>query len=144
MSPGVRPASLPTPPPRLDPETQPYWDAAARGELVLPLCPRCDRLFWYPRGACPRCGATDLSWRPASGEGVVYSFSVVRRAGGAWAQAVPYVLAYVTLAEGLTVAANIVGCAPEEITVDLPVHAVFEAAAAGDPAILRFTPAAAG
>jgi len=134
-------AGLPTPRPQVDPETQPYWDAAERGELVLPHCTACARPFWYPRGFCPRCGSDDLSWRPASGRGEVYSYSIVRRAAGVWADHVPFVLAYVTLPEGVTVQANVVDCSREQLAPGLRVRAVFERARPEDlPAALRFTP----
>ena len=44
---------LPRPP---EPElTAPFWEAAKRHELILPHCTQCDKFFWYPREACPRC-----------------------------------------------------------------------------------------
>ncbi len=134
------PAGLPTPSPEIDPATDPYWTAAERGELVLPHCVRCARPFWYPRGFCPRCGGTDLRWSACDGLGTVYSYSVVRRAGGVWAAKTPFVLALVTLDAGVTVQANVVDCAAGELAIGLRVSAVFECAEPADPPVLRFTP----
>jgi hypothetical protein len=136
----LRPATLPATAPVIDPETQPYWDAAATGQLVLPRCGSCGRLFWYPRGACPHCASTDVQWQPSDGHGTVYSFSVVRRAAGAWAEATPYVLAYITLAEQITLVANIVDCEPTAVAVGMSVTAVFEQADDGTSGVLRFVP----
>jgi uncharacterized OB-fold protein len=141
MTSGVRPPTLPTAAPKIDPEVLPYWQAAARGDLVLPRCATCDRLFWYPRGACPRCMSHDITWEASPGRGVVYSFSVVRRAAKAWGDATPYVLAYVTLDEGITLVANLVDCDPADIEVGLPVAALFERADDGETGVLRFAPA---
>lgn len=136
---GHFPGGLPTPRPVVDPETQPYWDAAERGELVLPHCTTCDQSFWYPRGFCPRCGGAALDWRPASGAGELYSFSIVRRAAEPWGSHTPFVLAYVTLDEGVTVQANVVNCAAGDLAPGLRLVAVFERAEPDDLPILRFT-----
>jgi uncharacterized OB-fold protein len=124
----------------VDPATRPYWDAAERGQLVVPRCLTCERPFWYPRGFCPRCAGTELEWPVASGRGTVYSFSVVRRAAEPWGSHTPFVLAHVTLDEGVTVQANIVDCSSEDLAPDLRVRAVFERQEAEDLPVLRFSP----
>lgn len=134
------PAGLPTPRPVVDPDTGPYWDAAERGELVVPQCGACEQPFWYPRGFCPRCGGTDLDWPVASGRGEVYSFSVVRRAAEPWGSHTPFVLAYVTLDEGVTVQANVIDCSSDALAPGLRVRAVFERQDAEDLPVLRFVP----
>jgi uncharacterized OB-fold protein len=135
------PGGLPTPRPAVEPDAQPWWDAVERGELTVPRCDSCDRSFWYPRGFCPRCGSTDISWRAATGHGEVYSYSIVRRAAGPWGFHTPYVLAYVTLDEGVTVQANVVECASDALVPGLRVRAIFERAEEGDLPVLRFIPA---
>ncbi|GAA4548526.1 Zn-ribbon domain-containing OB-fold protein [Pseudonocardia xishanensis] len=135
--------ALPTPVPAPDPMTSEYWDAAAAGSLVLPRCRACREVFWYPRPHCPLCGADGVEYVPAVGRGVVYTFTVVRRAGGAWGEAAPYVLAMVTLPEGVTVSANIIDTPHGRLRIGLPVRAVFERGSADSPAVLRFTAAGA-
>lgn len=76
------------------PETKPFWEAAAAGRFVLPLCRKCHRTHWYPRGICPHCYSTVLDWEVSTGEGEIYSFSVNRKSKE------PYVPAYVVLREG--------------------------------------------
>lgn len=134
------PGGLPTPRPVVDPATQPYWDAAEREVLVVPFCTACEQSFWYPRGFCPRCGGVEIEWREATGRGEVYSFSVVRRAAEPWGSHTPFVLAYVTLDEGITVQGNVVDCESDQLEPGLAVRAVFERAEADDLPILRFTP----
>ena len=133
-------AGLPTPRPVVDPETRPYWDAAERGELTVPHCRACNQPFWYPRGFCPRCGGTDLEWPVVAGEGVVYSFSVVRRAAEPWGSHTPFVLAYVALDAGVTVQGNVVDCPAALLEPGLRVRPVFERHDDEDLPILRFTP----
>lgn len=136
------PPGLPTPSPVVDPATQPYWSAAERGVLVVPRCESCDRSFWHPRGFCPRCGAESVTWPESAGVGTIYSFTVVRRAGGPWAGAVPFVLAYVELDEGVVVQANIVDCSGEQLNVGARVEARFERQRDDELPVLRFSPAA--
>lgn len=135
------PGGLPTPRPVIEPDTQPWWDGAERGELLVPHCHACDRPFWYPRGFCPRCGSPDVAWPTASGRGEVYSYSIVRRAAEPWGSHTPFVLAWVTLEEGVTVQGNLVNCPADLLAPGLRVRAVFERIADDDLPVLRFTPA---
>lgn len=134
-------AGLPTfPHPTIDPETLPYWSAAGEGRLVLPFCRDCRQFFWYPRGFCPRCTGSAIEWHDSTGQGTVYSFTVVRRAFGAWRERAPFVVALISLEEGITLSANIVACPLSSVGVGALVRPVFEQADSADPAILRFTP----
>jgi uncharacterized OB-fold protein len=51
---------------------------------------------------CPFCGSDDTTWSEASGEGVVYSISIMRRGVDE-----PFAIAYVALDEGVTILSNI-------------------------------------
>lgn len=110
------------PAPEFNTETEAYWTAAAQGKLLIRKCITCGRLHHYPRSVCPHCFSDSLTWQEASGRGTIYSFSVMRRAR------VPYVMAYVTLEEGVTMLTNIVGCDFDTIRVGQAVKVVFEAA----------------
>jgi hypothetical protein len=52
---------------------EPFWDGTRQHELVLPACRQCDVVFWYPREVCPTCLGTDIEWRPAAGDAMVYA-----------------------------------------------------------------------
>lgn len=60
-------------------EAEPFWSGLADGRLMLQHCPNCDELVFYPRVACPRCHATELSWVEHAGSGIVYSYTVVHK-----------------------------------------------------------------
>jgi hypothetical protein len=130
-------SDLPTFPPTVTHDTKPYWDATAEGKLVLPRCNACGVVIWYPRTVCPQCSSTDVGWFEASGKGSIYSYTLVRRAGGPWREVVPYVLAYVELEEGPRVLTNIVGAQPADLDVGRAVEAVFEDTGEGN-ALVRF------
>jgi uncharacterized OB-fold protein len=105
LAPGV----MPTPTlPATSALTQPFWDAAAQGRLLLPRCNACGRHFFRPEVACTHCFATDWGWVQASGLGTVYSFTVVHKAP-APGFVVPFVLAVVELDEGPAMLSNLVG-----------------------------------
>jgi uncharacterized protein len=124
--------------------TRPYWAQAREGRLVLQHCPGCDRVWHPPLPRCPHCHGTGTGWRPASGEGTVYSYTVVQHAThAALAGQVPYVVAIVELAEGPRVVTGIRGARPGEVHVGMPVRVVFEEVTPG-VTLPQFTPAADG
>jgi uncharacterized protein len=135
----VSATNLPAPEPTVTEETKPFWDATAEGRLLLKRCDACGSFIWYPRGICPACGSFETSWVEASGRGSIYSYTINRRADGAYRGALPYVLAYVELEEGPRVLTNIVGCDPESLEIGQPVRVVFEDTGAGT-ALPRYTP----
>ena len=92
----------PLPAPEISPETQPFWQAAAEGRLLIKRCGACGEPHYYPRALCPFCLSADTRWEEAAGTGAIYSLSTMRRGGDA-----PYTLAYVTLDEGPAVLTNI-------------------------------------
>jgi hypothetical protein len=132
-------SQLPIFPPTVTPESKPFWDATAEGKLLLPRCDACGTVIWYPRTSCPECMSMDVGWFEASGRGAIYSFTIVRRAGGPWRGAIPYVLAYVELDEGPRVLTNVVETSPEDVAVGQAVEAVFHDTGEGS-ALVRFRP----
>jgi uncharacterized OB-fold protein len=109
--------------------TQTYWEGATRGELVLQRCNSCRRFIHFPEPLCPNCGATDFAYEPVSGQGRVETFSVIHRSFvAAFAERTPYVIAWIALPEqeGLRTFGNVTGCAPEAVTIGMPVEVYFE------------------
>lgn len=118
--------------PRPDPLTAPYWAAARERRFVLPRCADCGRFHFYPRSLCPHCGSVRITWTAASGNGSVYTFTVIHRAPGpAFAAEVPYVVAIVALAEGPHLMANVTGCDPAAVRIGMPVAVAFRELAEG-------------
>jgi uncharacterized OB-fold protein len=120
--------------PEQSPETKPYWDAAAKGQLLIKKCNACGEPHFYPRSLCPFCFSGDTAWVAASGKGTIYSYSVMRRVP------VPYVVAYVTLAEGPTMISNIVDCDLNAVKIGQAVKVTFKPSDGG-PLVPMFTPA---
>lgn len=122
------------PAPEPNPETRAFWDATARGQLLLKRCAGCGELHYYPRAICPFCFSDKTEWEAVSGKGKIYSYSVMRRAPE------PYAIAYVTLAEGVTMLTNIVDCDLDKIRIGQNVRLVFKPTDGGPP-VAMFTPA---
>lgn len=139
-------SDLPTLAPPYNPEAEPFWTAAAAGRLVLPRCDACGHHIWYPRSWCPVCGSDAVTWVELSGRGTVYACTVLHKAMGPWAEAAPFVVAYVELDEGPRMLTNVVSDDPTQVRVGDAVQAIFLPATApreGAPeqAIVRFVPA---
>jgi uncharacterized OB-fold protein len=122
------------PAPQPNPETKAFWDAASQGTLLLKKCRACGELHYYPRALCPFCGSDATEWQAAAGTGTIYSYSVMRRAE------VPYAIAYVTLAEGVTMMTNLVDCDFDALRIGQRVRLVFSPTEGGPP-VPTFTPA---
>ena len=119
------------PVPNLD--TQAFWDAAAQGKLMIGKCSACGKNYYYPRPNCPFCLSDNTTLQQASGNGVIYTYSVMRRTP------IPYAIGYVTLAEGPTVMTNIVDCDLDGIKIGQAVKLVFKPSDGGPP-VPMFTP----
>ncbi len=76
---------------------------------------------------CPDCHSLESEPIEASGEGVLWSYTVTYHAfGPLWENVVPYVVGVVKLAEGPRLVTNIIGVKPEGIYIDMPLQVVFE------------------
>jgi hypothetical protein len=108
-------------------ETAEFWAACRRRQLLLQRCGECRHVQFYPRLVCTACGASGPGWMPASGRGVVRSFSIVRRpVSPAYAAATPFALLLVELEEGPTMMSVLTGADPGRAQVGMPVVVAFE------------------
>jgi uncharacterized protein len=121
------------PDPNPNPETAAFWEAANEGRFLIKSCGDCGKPHWYPRAVCPHCFSANTTWRPASGRGTIYSYSVTRRI------AAPYAIAYVTLEEGPTMMTNIVDCDLDGLAIGRKVELVFKSSQGGQ-AVPMFRP----
>ncbi|MDP7627891.1 MAG: zinc ribbon domain-containing protein, partial [SAR202 cluster bacterium] len=60
-----------------EPDTQPFWDATKDRKLTYQTCDSCGEVIFYPRGHCNACGELETTWHTSSGEGTVYTYSVI-------------------------------------------------------------------
>jgi uncharacterized OB-fold protein len=127
-----------------EPDTQPFWDGAKNRELRYQTCDDCNEVIFYPRANCTKCGSGNTTWRTSKGEGVVYTYSVVRQnRSPAFAEMGAYAVAYVDLDEGFRMLTNIVGVddPTRDIQVGMRVRVEFEDQESGEYPVPVFRPA---
>ena len=77
--------------------------------------------------------STNLEWKQAKGTGEVYTYSIMHASKPA------YVIAYVTLDEGVSMMTNIVDCDAAKVKVGQKVKVVFKTTDSGSK-LACFTP----
>jgi uncharacterized OB-fold protein len=107
----------------------PFWQGCRSGELRYQRCATCGLSNFPPTEHCRQCLSAELDWRTSGGVGEVYSWTVVHRPVTAEFKP-PYAPAIVTLDEGYQMLTNIVGVAPEDLAVGMPVQVQFHATGA--------------
>lgn len=123
--------------PVADVVTDPFWEGAAVGKLLIQRCPVTGRHQWYPRAHSIHAPGVVPQWVEASGRGTVFSFSTIERGGLADA---PYCCALILLEEDVLMLSRLEGIAPEDMHVGMPVEVAF-GSVAGSPAMPLFRPA---
>jgi len=114
--------------PEPTPDTQPYWDGAAAGDLRIQRCVDCGVAYFYPRPICPSCGSDQVEWFTASGDATLYSYVINHRPAPGFEEEGPYAIAVVQLAEGPRMMSSIRGvpATPEDLVLDMPLRVAFE------------------
>ena len=118
----------PKPVPQPSPETQPFWDGSAAGELRLQRCQRCAAFYFPPRPFCPTCFSSEVEWRTVSGRGTLHTYLINHGPARGFEDDAPYAIAVVQLEEGPRMMSNIVGIenTPENLRLDMPLRVTFE------------------
>ena len=90
------------PAPPISELSRPYWEAAARGELLLQRCRGCGKVRHYPRLLCDQCYSDAAEWIACSGKGTIHSWTIAHHAfHAAFAAELPYTLITIDLDEGV-------------------------------------------
>ena len=95
-----------------DPITAPFWEAAARHNLVIQQCEDCTACQFYPRPICLACESRNLAWIGVSGDATIYALTTVHLRTAPEFEP-PYVTALVDLDEGVRMLTNIIGDKPK-------------------------------
>ncbi len=109
--------------------TLPFWEAAARHQLVASRCSDCDTFRMPPTPFCPTCQSQEIDWVKLPGTGSVYSYTIVSRAiFPGMEESLPYVPAIITLdgADGVRLISNVVESAIDAITIDARVSVIWQ------------------
>lgn len=117
------------PRPDITPLTQPFWDGAAQGRLVLQRCRACGHYDHPPFPECTRCRSAETAFEPVSGRGTIFERCIVASPVVAgFEERLPYACLAVELDEqrGLLVVGNLVEAPPAEAVIGRRVEVVFE------------------
>lgn len=107
--------------------SRPFFEGAKQGKLRLQCCPACETWMFPVASMCSSCGARDLEWRDASGEGTLFAHGRLRREYHArHNERLPLVLAQVDIAEGLRINTNLIDADPDSVRSGIRVEAAFE------------------
>jgi uncharacterized OB-fold protein len=120
-----------------DEASAPFFEGAARGELMLQRCRSCGAFMWPVRARCVECFSGDLEWEAASGRSELYSFVVVHQRYPGFEE--PYVLATVQTPEGVRFNTSIIGADADELTIGMQLTVVFEQVS-DDVVVPKFEP----
>lgn len=96
-----------------------YQNFLAQGRFMILRARGSGRYIFHPRVAEPLTGAADLEWVEASGEGIVYSTSVMHERDAAR----NYNVALIDLAEGPRMMSRVEGIPPQAVTIGMRVKA---------------------
>jgi uncharacterized OB-fold protein len=108
-----------------DAVTQEFWDRCARHELAFQRCSACGTFRNPPVPICHACRSTETEWVPVSGQGTVYSFTIVTHAVHAeLLRKIPFNVVLVEFpdAPGVRLISNVVDAAPEGLRIGMAVR----------------------
>jgi len=120
-------SSPPRPVPDPDISGAPFWEAAARHELVLQTCASCGTIRHPPRPMCPACNSMEYTFEQASGRGRIWSWVIAHAPVlPSFAQKVPYNVVVVELDEGVRMVGNLFDVDNDAIEEGMPVTVDFD------------------
>ncbi|HUD93991.1 OB-fold domain-containing protein [Sphingobium sp.] len=96
-----------------------YAAFLAEGRFMIQRSVSTGAPVFFPRIAQPGTGLADLIWVEASGEGSVYSSTIIRNKP----PAMDYVIALIDLAEGVRMMSRLVDCDPAAVAIGMRVRA---------------------
>lgn len=112
--------------PRINPYNAEFYRGCNDNLLRLQRCDDCAQFRFYPAPGCPYCQSQASHWEQVSGNGKIYSLSIVHRPAPGFNGRTPYAYALVELDEGPVMPTNIVDADLDKLQI-------------GDPVTVRFS-----
>jgi uncharacterized OB-fold protein len=121
------------------PVSAPFWDSLAENRICIQYSPSAEKYVFYPRVLSPGTLHDDLEWREITGNGTLYSFTVVDRPPvPEWVDTLPQLLAIIEWDEGPRVSTELVDVETDHLEIGMRVRPVFCHQPEG-PTLLRYT-----
>jgi uncharacterized protein len=95
-----------------------------RYALVGEICPHCEVKIFPPRDVCPECGGEAKTEFAFSGQGEVFSYTIMKDAPSGFEANTPYTVALVKLKEGPVVTAQLTDMGDQAVEIGMPVEMV--------------------
>jgi uncharacterized OB-fold protein len=100
-----------------------YFEAWARGQLLIQQCTDCGHWQHYPRALCEQCGGSP-EFREQEPVGTVYTYTIIRQMGvEPFRSEVPFPIAMVELACGVKIMGTLTHCDVDDVHIGMPVEA---------------------
>ena len=115
--------------PAVDDLSQLFWEAAKQHKLVVQRCQECSYFNHPPRLACDACQSQQLQFEPVSGQGTIYTFTVMHQPNIAgFEDQIPYINILVELEEQplLFMVSNLPDSEKDKVRIGGQVEAYFE------------------
>lgn len=110
-----------------DPLLHPFWAHARAHRLTVQCCTACGDLHFPPGPVCPVCLSEEQTWQEVSGKAELVSWTTFHRAyWPSFAEALPYDVCLVKLAEGPLLLSNFLGATPRDLRMGLPLRVAFD------------------
>lgn len=111
----------------VEPDTAEHFRGYLRRELLMNRCADCGRWHHPMRPMCPACWSWKVAPAPVRGRGTVYLVTLLHQgppADGVDYARAPHPVVTVQLEEqdGLRFTGTIVGCAPQDVRIGMPVE----------------------
>ncbi|MCB1362761.1 OB-fold domain-containing protein [Hoeflea sp. CAU 1731] len=113
-------------------DSQPYWGALARHELMFQRCADCGTWRHYPRPVCTHCFSLRSEWQRASGRGTLHSWTTIHHAyDSALRGETPYLIGIADMEESVRLACRLVPPDGMSPSIGLPLRVGFTDQAGG-------------
>lgn len=104
-----------------------FYQFCKQHELRFQRCTACGTWRHMPRESCAACGSFAWTWERSSGQGTVYSWTVIHRAlHPGFAEDLPYAAVIIELQEGVRLVSHVLDVAPQALRLGMPVEVVFD------------------
>ena len=122
-------------------QDSPFFEGLSKGKLLGSRCPKCGTAYATPRSHCMDCGA-ETEWLELPLEGKVHTYTTCYFGGQEFLDETPFTLILVEWPGVDTLfLSRLIGVAPEEVKIGMPVRAKFRRLSQFKPTDVYFVPA---
>ena len=93
---------------------------------MLQWDPKARKYQFWPRANSVRTGRRNLQWKPTSGKGELYSFTITHVATPGFEDKTPYAVGLIELDEGVRIIGNLLNVAIEDVKIGMRMKVAWE------------------